>query len=62
MVACSQDWTRASVHGAIIILPAIGSTYPFPKPDEEEIIVLGMLPFIRYRVILSILFSLLKSG
>ena len=36
-----SDWTRASVHGAIIILPASGSTYPFPKPDEEEIIVLG---------------------
>ena len=36
-----SDWTRASVHGAIIILPTRGSTYPFPKPDEEEIVVLG---------------------
>jgi hypothetical protein len=37
-----SDWTQASVHGAIVILPVIGTTYPFPKPDEEEIIVLGM--------------------
>ncbi|KAK7857174.1 laccase-15 [Quercus suber] len=36
-----SDWTRAYVHGAIVILPAIGTTYPFPKPDEEDIIVLG---------------------
>ena len=36
-----SDWTRASVHGAIVILPAIGSTYSFPKVDGEETIVLG---------------------
>ncbi|XP_010062034.2 putative laccase-9 [Eucalyptus grandis] len=34
-------WTRATVHGAIVILPEEGTTYPFPKPDGEEIIVLG---------------------
>ncbi|XP_030952105.1 laccase-14-like [Quercus lobata] len=38
-----SDWTRVGVHGAIVILPAIGSTYPFPKPDDEEIIILGSL-------------------
>ncbi|KAM3685807.1 hypothetical protein ACB098_11G150300 [Castanea mollissima] len=38
-----SDWTRVSVHGAIVILPAIGTTYPFPKPDDEEIIILGSL-------------------
>jgi len=43
-----SDWTRAYVHGAIVILPAIGTTYPFPKPDEEDIIVLGMLIFFKY--------------
>jgi laccase len=37
-----SDWTRATVHGAIVILPSVGSTYPFPKPDEEEVVVLGM--------------------
>nr|POE81913.1 putative laccase-9 [Quercus suber] len=38
-----SDWTRAYVYGAIVILPAIGTTYPFPKPDDEDIIILGSL-------------------
>ncbi|XP_031398796.1 putative laccase-9 isoform X3 [Punica granatum] len=36
-----SDWTRATVHGAIVILPKEGTTFPFPKPDAEEVIVLG---------------------
>ncbi|KAK9931545.1 hypothetical protein M0R45_018819 [Rubus argutus] len=36
-----SDWTRASVHGAIVILPAIGTTFPFPQPDEDETIVVA---------------------
>ncbi|KAL9257974.1 putative laccase-9 [Drosera capensis] len=36
-----SDWTRATVHGAIVILPVNGTTYPFPQPDQEEVIVLG---------------------
>ncbi|GAB2285910.1 hypothetical protein Dimus_024760 [Dionaea muscipula] len=36
-----NDWTRATVHGAIVILPANGTSYPFPQPDHEEVIVLG---------------------
>ncbi|CAL5400256.1 unnamed protein product [Camellia sinensis] len=42
-----SDWTLSSVrtlssvHGAIVILPVEGTTYPFPEPDEEQIIVLG---------------------
>ncbi|KAA8522551.1 hypothetical protein F0562_013088 [Nyssa sinensis] len=36
-----SDWTRATVHGAIVVLPAVGTTYPFPEPDEEQIIVFG---------------------
>ncbi|XP_043721944.1 laccase-15-like [Telopea speciosissima] len=35
------DWTRATVHGPIVIFPKVGSTYPFPKPYEEMPIVLG---------------------
>ncbi|CAI9091638.1 OLC1v1026711C1 [Oldenlandia corymbosa var. corymbosa] len=35
------NWLRATVHGAIVILPKPGVPYPFPKPDNEEIIVLG---------------------
>ncbi|XP_050269251.1 laccase-14-like isoform X1 [Quercus robur] len=38
-----SDWTRVGVHGAIVILPAIGTTYPFPKANDEEIIILGSL-------------------
>lgn len=36
-----SDWTRATVHGAIIILPKEGTTAPYPEPDGEEAIVLG---------------------
>ncbi|WKA10856.1 hypothetical protein VitviT2T_028410 [Vitis vinifera] len=36
-----SDWTRATVHGAIVVLPAEGTTYPFPQPDGEEVIVLA---------------------
>ena len=36
-----SNWTRATVHGAIVVLPAEGTTYPYPKPDAEEVIVLG---------------------
>ncbi|XP_059628035.1 laccase-22-like [Cornus florida] len=34
-------WLRATVHGAIVILPKLGVPYPFPTPDKEEIIVFG---------------------
>ncbi|KAI3817801.1 hypothetical protein L1987_11599 [Smallanthus sonchifolius] len=34
-------WLRATVHGAIVILPKRSVPYPFPKPDHEKIIVLG---------------------
>ncbi|KAI4388043.1 hypothetical protein MLD38_000416 [Melastoma candidum] len=36
-----SDWTRATVHGAIVVLPKEGSNYPFPDPDGEEIIVIA---------------------
>lgn len=36
-----SDWTRATVHGAIVIYPKHGTTYPFPKPLKDVIIVLG---------------------
>ncbi|MBA0552582.1 hypothetical protein Golob_023381 [Gossypium lobatum] len=34
-------WLRATVHGAIVILPKRDVPYPFPKPHKEEIVVLG---------------------
>ncbi|KAA8538005.1 hypothetical protein F0562_027415 [Nyssa sinensis] len=36
-----SDWTRATVHGAIIIKPPPGKSYPFPKPHAEKVIILG---------------------
>lgn len=36
-----SDWTRAGVHGAIVVYPKEGTTYPFEEPDGEEVVVLG---------------------
>ncbi|KAJ4761517.1 Laccase [Rhynchospora pubera] len=35
------DFDRATVHGAIVIHPRKGSTFPFPKPDKEVTLILG---------------------
>jgi laccase len=35
------SWLRATVHGAIVILPQRGSLYPFPKPRAEIPIIIG---------------------
>ncbi|KAL6213867.1 hypothetical protein ACLB2K_013306 [Fragaria x ananassa] len=34
-----DDWTRASVHGAIVVMPSNETGFPFPEPDGEEILV-----------------------
>lgn len=36
-----SDWSRATVHGAIVIRPKRGTYYPFPKPDKEVPLILG---------------------
>ncbi|WKA11155.1 hypothetical protein VitviT2T_028681 [Vitis vinifera] len=36
-----SDWTRATVHGAIIVYPKNGTKYPFHKPNAEVLIILG---------------------
>ncbi|KAF7126385.1 hypothetical protein RHSIM_Rhsim11G0091800 [Rhododendron simsii] len=36
-----SDWSRATVHGPIVVYPSIGTTYPFPKPHAEFPIVLA---------------------
>ncbi|KAK2980521.1 hypothetical protein RJ640_022523 [Escallonia rubra] len=36
-----SDWSRATVHGAVVVYPKIGTGYPFPKPDAEVLIILG---------------------
>ncbi|XP_037497852.1 putative laccase-9 [Jatropha curcas] len=35
-----SDWSRATVHGAFVILPPDGK-YPYQKPDVEQLIVLA---------------------
>ncbi|KAH9294909.1 hypothetical protein KI387_038497 [Taxus chinensis] len=35
------SWLRATVHGALVIYPKRGSSYPFPQPYAELPIVLG---------------------
>ncbi|KAG8374376.1 hypothetical protein BUALT_Bualt11G0125500 [Buddleja alternifolia] len=35
------QWLRATVHGALIIRPRPGRSYPFPRPDGEVPIILG---------------------
>ncbi|XP_073281680.1 laccase-4-like [Primulina huaijiensis] len=34
-------WLRATLHGAMVILPKRGIPYPFPKPDHEAIVILA---------------------
>ena len=36
-----SDWSPATVHGPLIVLPQLGKSYPFPKPYKEVPIVLG---------------------
>ncbi|KAK2980513.1 hypothetical protein RJ640_022515, partial [Escallonia rubra] len=36
-----SDWSRATVHGAIVVYPKHGTVYPFPKPDAEVPIIFG---------------------
>uniref|UniRef100_A0A0E0K5A0 Laccase n=1 Tax=Oryza punctata TaxID=4537 RepID=A0A0E0K5A0_ORYPU len=36
-----SDFDRATVHGAIVIHPKRGTTFPFKKPDKEIPIILG---------------------
>ncbi|MBA0628257.1 hypothetical protein Godav_023019 [Gossypium davidsonii] len=34
-------WLRATVYGAIVIMPKQGMPYPFPKPNMEQLVILG---------------------
>ncbi|XP_027109363.2 laccase-3-like [Coffea arabica] len=36
-----SKWLRATVYGALVILPKLGSPFPFPKPRHEVPIILG---------------------
>ncbi|XP_014516886.1 laccase-4 [Vigna radiata var. radiata] len=34
-------WLRATLHGALVILPKLGVPYPFPKPNMEQVVILS---------------------
>ncbi|KAG6394821.1 hypothetical protein SASPL_145411 [Salvia splendens] len=36
-----SDWSRATVHGSLIVYPKEGDAYPFPTPVAEIPIILG---------------------
>ena len=36
-----SEFDRATVHGAIVIHPKLGTTFPFPKPHKEFTLILG---------------------
>ncbi|KAG8477509.1 hypothetical protein CXB51_030130 [Gossypium anomalum] len=35
------SWLRATAHGAIVVYPKTGISYPFKQPYEEHIVILG---------------------
>lgn len=38
-----SQWDRATVHGAIVVYPKLGTHYPFPEPAAELTLVLGTI-------------------
>ncbi|XP_022998547.1 laccase-4-like [Cucurbita maxima] len=34
-------WLRATLYGAVVILPKLGVPYPFPTPHKEMVLILG---------------------
>ncbi|KAG7942847.1 hypothetical protein I3843_15G007500 [Carya illinoinensis] len=41
-----SDWSRATIHGAIVILPENGTSYPFATPYAEEVLILDVMELI----------------
>lgn len=56
-------WLRATVYGAIVILPQQGTPFPFPQPDKEEVIILGKVlsSFLFHTISFSVLINILIS-
>lgn len=46
-----SQWARATVHGAFIVYPKRGSSYPFPKPHREIPLILGTLASMWMRLV-----------
>lgn len=41
-------WLRATVYGAIVIMPKPGTPFPFPQPDREFEVLLGQFDYQEY--------------
>lgn len=41
-----SKWLRATVYGALVIFPKLGSSYPFPAPKIDVPIILGKSTFL----------------
>ncbi|KAE8666386.1 Secretory laccase, putative isoform 1 [Hibiscus syriacus] len=37
----TSAWASATVHGALVVLPAVNEDYPFPTLDSDQTIILG---------------------
>ena len=55
-----SDWSRNTVHGAIVILPPARETYPFPKPHAHVPIIIGMVSQYLYTTYLDPLINSLR--
>lgn len=58
-----SDWSRATVHGALIIHPRIKNDYPFPVPYAEVPIILGKFQYAEYMniVVLTMYYFILLN-
>ncbi|CAN6478191.1 unnamed protein product [Victoria cruziana] len=36
-----SDWSRATIHGAIVVYPPNGVLYPYPRPYKEYIVIIS---------------------
>lgn len=50
-------WLRATVYGAFVIMPKLGTSFPFPQPSLEANIILGSYLSLSLFLILSFNFS-----
>ncbi|CDP09154.1 unnamed protein product [Coffea canephora] len=54
-------WLRATLHGALVILPKPGVPYPFPSPHEETIVILGHIKSIEFLTCMQFQFVQIPS-
>lgn len=59
-----SKWLRATVYGALVIYPKLGSSYPFAQPHHEAPILLGIVypPFFLLYKYLNFIFLFYNGG